>query len=203
MSTDYGLGAHVTDLAATIQATGDTITLSQFTGRAGPGTLGGSGTISLAGAMPVNLRFTADNARPVASDLLTAFIDANLTVQGEVKGDLEAGGTVKVRRADIRIPETIPASVAVLPVRDPRVPPPPPPAPPSQSVIALNLTVDAPEQVFIRGRGLNAELGGRIRIGGTAAKPQPSGVLNLRRGTLEHYRHDLDFHPGHHRLQRR
>ncbi|MFO1027627.1 MAG: translocation/assembly module TamB domain-containing protein [Acetobacteraceae bacterium] len=193
---DYGLGAHITDLAATLQATGDTITLSQFTGKAGPGTLGGGGTISLNGAMPVNLRFTADNARPISSDLLTAFIDANLTVQGEVKGNMAAAGAIKVRRADIRIPETLPTSVAVLPVRNPNAPPPPPPAPPSDSVIALDITVDAPEQVFIRGRGLNAELGGRLHIGGTAAKPQPSGVLSLRRGTLSIIGTTLNFTEG-------
>ena len=70
--TDYTLGAHVSDLTATIQATGDTIRLTQFSGKAGAGTLGGSGTISLAGSMPVDLHFTADNARPLSSDLMTA-----------------------------------------------------------------------------------------------------------------------------------
>ena len=123
--TDYTLGAHVNDLAATIEATGDTIRLTQFSGKAGPGTLGGNGSISLAGTMPVDLHFTADNARPLSSDLMTALIDANLTVQGDVKGDLQAGGTLHVRRADIRIPDKLPASVAVLPVRNANTPPPP------------------------------------------------------------------------------
>ena len=69
--------------------------------------------------MPVDLHFTANNARPLSSDLLTALIDANLTVQGEVKGDMQAGGTLHVRRADIRIPDKMPPSIAVLPVRKP------------------------------------------------------------------------------------
>ncbi len=55
--TDFGIGAHVTDLTALIQADGDTIRLAQFSGKAGPGTLGGSGTIGLAGSMPVDLNF--------------------------------------------------------------------------------------------------------------------------------------------------
>ncbi|HVZ07080.1 translocation/assembly module TamB domain-containing protein [Rhodopila sp.] len=194
--TDYRLNARVTDLNATIQANGDTITLSQFAGRAGEGTLGGSGTISLAGAMPVDLHFTASNARPIAGDLLSAVLNADVTVRGDVKARLEAGGTVTIMRADIRIPETLPASVAVLPVRDPNAPPPPPPPPPSDSVIALNITVNAPEQVFIRGRGLNAELGGHIHVGGTAANPQPSGALTLRRGTLSIIGTTLTFTEG-------
>ena len=194
--TDYAMGAHVTGLAATLEATGDTIRLTRFTGKAGPGTLGGSGQIGLGGQMPVDLRFTADNARPLSSDLVTALIDANLTVSGEVKGDLQAGGTLHVRRADIRIPDKLPASVAVLPVRNANAPPPPPPAPPSHSRIALNLTLDAPQQVFIRGRGLNAELGGTIHIRGTASAPVPDGGLNLRQGTLSVIGTTLTFTEG-------
>jgi translocation and assembly module TamB len=193
---DYTVGAHVSDLAATIQASGDTIRLASFTGKAGPGTLGGSGTIGLAGAMPVDLHFTAKNARPLASDLMTATLDANLTIQGDVKGDMQVGGTVHVRRADIRIPDKLPPSIAVLPVRNANAPPPPPaPAePPSQ--IALNLTLNAPEQVFVRGRGLDAELGGTIHFGGTAANPIPDGGLHLRRGTFSVVGTTLTFSEG-------
>lgn len=194
--TDFAVGAHLTDLAASVQAQGDTIRLAKFTGKAGSGTVGGNGTISLAGMMPIDLHFTANDARPVSSDLLTAQIDANLTVQGEVKGDMQAGGTVHVRRADIRIPDKMPPSIAVLQVRNANAPPPPPPEPVSQSTIALNLTLDAPEQVFIRGRGLDAELGGTIHIKGTAAKPIPDGGLHLRRGTLSVVGSTLTFSEG-------
>lgn len=194
--TDFALGAHVTDLAATIQAKGDTIRLASFSGKAGPGTLGGNGTISLAGAMPADIHFTANNARPLSSDLLTALIDANLAVQGDIKGDLQAGGTVHVRRADIRIPDKMPPSIAVLQVRNANAPPPPPPETAPQSTIALNLTLDAPQQVFIRGRGLDAELGGTIHIRGTTAKPIPDGGLHLRRGTLSVVGSTLTFSEG-------
>ncbi len=193
---DFASSAHITDLAATLQAAGDTITLAHFSGKAGPGTLGGSGSVSLAGDMPVDLHFTADNARPVASDLLTAFVNADLTVKGALKGDLQAGGTVLVRRADIRIPDSLPASIAVLPVRDPNAPPPPPPPTAAPSIIGLDLTINAPEQVFIRGRGLYAELGGTIHIKGTTARPLPDGGLQLRRGTLNVIGTTLNFTSG-------
>ncbi len=193
---DYTIGAHLSNLAATLEASGETIRLSRLSGKAGPGTLGGGGTISLAGAMPVDLHLTAENARPVASDLLTALVDANLTLQGEIKGNLSAGGTLHVRRADIRVPDSLPTSVAVLPVRYPDTPPPPPPAEASNSTIALDLTLDAPGQVFIRGRGLDAELGGTIHIRGTLAKPLPDGGLHLRRGTLSVIGTTLNFTEG-------
>jgi translocation and assembly module TamB len=194
--TDYILGAHVNDLAATVEAVGDTIRLTQFSGKAGPGTLGGTGSISLAGAMPVDLHFTADNARPLSSDLLTALIDANVNVQGEVKGDLQVGGTLHVRRADIRIPDKLPPSVAVLPVRNADAPAPPPPEAGPQSTIALDLTLAAPQQVFIRGRGLDAELGGTIHIHGTVTKPIPDGGFQLRQGTLSIVGTTLNFSEG-------
>jgi translocation and assembly module TamB len=193
--TDFAMGAHINDLTATVQASGDTIRLRQFGGKAGPGTVGGSGTISLAGTMPVDLRFTANNARPLSSDLISALIDANLTVQGDVKGDLQAGGTLHVRRADIRIPDKMPPSIAVLAVRDVNAPPPPPESAPP-TTIALNLTLDAPQQVFIRGRGLDAELGGTIHVHGTSAKPIPDGGLHLRRGTLSVIGTTLNFTEG-------
>jgi translocation and assembly module TamB len=198
--TDYTIGAHVSNLSATLEASGDTIRLSRFSGRAGPGTLGGSGTIGLAGAMPVDLHLTADNARPVSSDLITTLIDANLTLQGEIKGVLRAGGTVHVRRADIRVPDKMPATVAVLPVRDPNAPPPPPPETSNSTIelktIELNLTLNAPGQVFIRGRGLDAELGGTIHIRGTIANPVPDGGLRLIRGTLSVIGTTLNFTEG-------
>ncbi|HEY4043490.1 MAG TPA: translocation/assembly module TamB domain-containing protein, partial [Rhodopila sp.] len=194
---DYTVGAHVTDLTATIEASGDTIRLARFSGKAGPGTLGGSGTISLVNAMPIDLHFTANDARPLSSDLMTATVDADLTVRGDVAGDLQAAGTLHVRRADIRIPDKMPPSIAVLPVRPANAPPPPPaPETESPSRIALNLTLNAPEQVFIRGRGLDAELGGTIHVHGTAAKPVPDGGLHLRRGTFTIVGSTLNFTEG-------
>jgi translocation and assembly module TamB len=247
---DVPMGVHITDINATVQADGDHLRIAQFSGRAGQGTIGGSGSIGLVAPMPVNLTFTADNARPIASDLLTATIDSHLTVQGDVQGNLNAEGTLHVRRAEIQVPDKFPASVAVLPVRNapptgpapgkrsravaqaslhaPATPagapataaptaaqapaastatppaatpaaapggPSAPPAAPATSV-ALNITLDAPQEVLVRGRGLDVELGGTIHIRGTAANPQPSGGLTLRRGTLSVVGQTLTFTDG-------
>ena len=50
--------------------------------------------------------------------------------------------------------------------------------------------------MFIRGRGLDAELGGTIHITGTSAAPVPNGGLNLRRGTLSVIGTTLNFTEG-------
>ena len=50
--------------------------------------------------------------------------------------------------------------------------------------VALDLSISAPSRVFLRGRGLDAELGGEIRLGGTSAAVAPSGQFELIRGRL-------------------
>ncbi|WP_253283931.1 translocation/assembly module TamB domain-containing protein [Ruegeria sp. HKCCD6428] len=55
----------------------------------------------------------------------------------------------------------------------------------SASRIALDISLLAPKAVFVRGRGVNAELGGRIFIGGTTASVVPSGQIELIRGNFD------------------
>ncbi len=179
---DFAQGVHVTDIAATVQASGDTVRIASLTGKAGAGTIGASGSVGLHGAMPVDLRLTMRNARPLASDRLTADIDADLAVRGDVQGMLAASGKVSIRQATINIPEHLPSSVAVLPVRIAGAPPPAPAKP--GPVIRLDLQLDAPGQIFVRGHGLDAVMGGGLHVAGTSAAPQLSGGFALRRGTF-------------------
>ncbi|MEX0316585.1 MAG: translocation/assembly module TamB domain-containing protein [Ruegeria sp.] len=65
-----------------------------------------------------------------------------------------------------------------------------------QSRIALDISLLAPQQVFVRGRGLNAELGGNIRIRGTTAAVVPSGQIELIRGVFNILGRRLDLTRG-------
>ena len=55
----------------------------------------------------------------------------------------------------------------------------------SNTAYPLDIVVNAENQVFVRGRGLDAELGGRIRLRGTSSDVQPDGRLELIRGRLD------------------
>jgi translocation and assembly module TamB len=57
----------------------------------------------------------------------------------------------------------------------------------------LDLTISAPARVFIRGRGLDTELGGTLRIAGTTAAPTPSGGFELIRGRMNLLGRRLDI----------
>ena len=192
---DFDIGAHLTHITALLQAEGGVVRLAKFEGRAGPGTVSASGSVDVLGeGMPVNLTLTARKARPLAGDRMTVNLNADLAVSGQVAGQLAVAGAVHINRAEIRIPERMPAKLAVLNVRRPGVPPPPPPAPGPD--VTLDLTMDAPGEIFVRGRGLDAELGGKVHVRGTADKPQPDGGFAMRRGQFALAGKTLTFSKG-------
>lgn len=193
---DFTQGLRITDIAATLRGEGDTVRIVSLNGRAGQGTIAASGTVGVtAPGLPVNLTLQAQNARPLSTDTLQLTADANLTVRGQAQGDMQAAGRVLIREADIRIPSGLPPSIATLNVIRPgqkRLAPPTGPAP----SIGLDLVVDAPSQIFVRGRGVDAELSGQLRIQGSASKPQVGGGFELRRGAVSLAGTNLSFNRG-------
>jgi translocation and assembly module TamB len=143
--------------------------------------------------LPVDLTVTARNAKPLASDRLTVNLDADLSVRGLATELLNVGGRIRINRADIRIPERMPTSIAVLKLNNPAAPPPPPEA---KADMALDLTIDAPREIFVRGRGLDAELGGTVHIAGTLKALRPEGAFHLRRGEFSLAGQTLVFNQG-------
>ncbi len=192
---DFAIGAHLAHVSALLQADGGTVRLSKFEGRAGPGTVSASGTVDLLGeGMPVNLTLSARNARPLADDQMTVNLNTDLAVTGQARGQLAVTGTVHINRAEIRLPEHMPTKIVVLQVIRPGMAQPPPPAPGPD--IALDLSMDAPREIFVRGQGLEAELGGKVHVRGTAEKPQPDGGFVLRRGQFALAGQTLTFSKG-------
>jgi translocation and assembly module TamB len=191
---DFGLGVHLTGISGLAEAAGTTVRLTRLQARAGPGTIATDGTIGfLASGIPVNLHVTARNARPLATDLLTAALNADMNVRGEALGRLSVGGRIDVLHAEIGIPKRMPAQVPVLEVRVAGVPPSPPPAPPPE--LGLDLTVAA-QRVVVRGRGLFAELAGSVKVTGSSAAPQPLGNFRMVRGNLGIAGQTLTFDTG-------
>jgi translocation and assembly module TamB len=212
-------GTHVFGLAGRVRADGMRLVLERLEGQtAGGGRLSATGAVD-AGApdVPAELSLTARSLRPVASDLVTATLDADLRFVGEAmaaSGRLE--GTVGVRRAEIRLPEGLPPTVRDLgPVRERGRTPPgtraavraaarPARATPATAAagengggtVALAIVVDAPRGIFVRGRGLDAELGGRLEVSGTLAEPVVQGELTTRRGQFQLLVRRLIFQRG-------
>ncbi|MCV6586626.1 MAG: translocation/assembly module TamB domain-containing protein [Marinibacterium sp.] len=62
--------------------------------------------------------------------------------------------------------------------------------------IGLDVTISAPNRVFVRGRGLESELGGEIRIRGNTNNIRPEGSIELLRGSLSILARRLDLSRG-------
>ncbi len=164
------------------------------------GTISATGTISTDAAanFPANIDIKLDKARYVDDDLLVATVTGALAVRGPLTRDPVISGNINVDRAEITVPETFGGASAMIDVKhkDPskavaqtlrraRADLPSAAASTARpSVVRLDINVTAPSKIFIRGRGLDAEIGGSVRLTGPATDIQPVGAFNLIRGRL-------------------
>jgi translocation and assembly module TamB len=192
---DYARNARLQDITASLVAEGSRIRLVSLTGRAGPGTFSGSGSVDLeAPGLPVELTLQTDKARPIASDLITASLSGNLKLSGRLKTQMTLSGKIDVPAAEINLPRNFPPEVAVLNVRRRGQKPPPPPAPESRTLLDIDLRATGP--IFVRGHGVDADMGGAIHVGGTTTDPVISGDFKMNRGSYSIAGQVLDFTAG-------
>ena len=192
---DYTQGINLTEITGELTGSHGTLQIQTLTARAAPGSASISGSIGiLQPHIPVDIKLTAKNAQPIASNIITGNLDADIHISGTAREKLQVEGTLHVNRTNIEIPSGFPPDVAVLDVRRPGKAPPPRPDKPL--VIELNVTVDAPRQILVKGRGLDAEMGGSLRIRGTTDAPLVSGGFELQRGFFTLASNQLNFSQG-------
>jgi translocation and assembly module TamB len=192
---DYTQGINLTDITGTLVGGHGTLQIQELKAKAAPGEVSLSGTIGvLQPHVPVDIKLTAKNAQPISSNIITANVNADIEVSGTAREQLDVKGKVDINRTTVQIPSSFPPDVAVLDVRRPGETPPPPPEKPL--IINLDITVDAPRQVLVKGRGLDAEMGGEIHIRGTSATPRVGGSFDLQRGTFALGTSHLNFTQG-------
>ena len=151
--------------------------------------------------IPVNLQVIARKAQPIASSLVTANLDAQLRVTGTILGRIDIAGTMHVNRAVIGIPDSLPPEVVVLDVR--RRGQAAPAAPAKQIIIGFDVAIQAPREILVQGRGLDAELGGELHLSGTSDAPQVSGGFRPAARQLHDRGKQAEFHLRPRELRRR
>ena len=192
---DYSQGLRVRDIVADLKAEGEVIRIARFEGRAGPGTISGSGQIDFAApGWPVDLTITARNARPVVSDMMTASLSGDLKLTGALRKAVTLSGKLDVPHAEINIPDSFPPEVRTLNIRHRGEKPPPPPA--AATVLELDLAVVTTGPVIVRGRGIDADLAGSLQLSGNSGAPQIRGGFKMQRGTLTVAGQTLNFTTG-------
>jgi translocation and assembly module TamB len=158
---------------------------------------GGKGRLNAEGKVALD---PARGYPMVASARLTEFLAARrdeirATTNGKVslRGNLDDvvfKGNFETRLVEIRIPDTLPPEVASLNVVEVdssgkgTVFEESDKAGASETKITLDIVIDMPRRVFVRGRGLDSEWAGDLRVTGDAAEPRIVGEVRLVRGQL-------------------
>ncbi|MFD1914206.1 translocation/assembly module TamB domain-containing protein [Halodurantibacterium flavum] len=161
-----------------------------------------SGPVSLSAPFSSDLNLTLRNARITDPDLYDTTVDGSLRISGPLAGGGTIAGTLQLGETNLQIPSTGGSGSGYIP--DPMLHVNEPAAVRATRSraglldegngngngaggggFALNVTVNAPNQIFIRGRGLDAELGGSINLGGTTQDIIPIGQFSLIRGRLD------------------
>ena len=163
------------------------------------------GQVAVKGVVGILPPYTADLDIAVQGvtlrdpDLYTTRIDGRITLNGPALGAALLAGYLTLGRTELLIPSTGFGADGELPslqhVREPEASRAtreragqfsgPQVGGSGASGYLLNLRIAAPNQVFIRGRGLDAELGGALVLRGNIGAVVPSGAFNLIRGRLE------------------
>ncbi|MFA6154425.1 translocation/assembly module TamB domain-containing protein, partial [Mesorhizobium sp.] len=207
---DARSGLAVNDLTADVSIGGGVARINRLTGTLSTrGSLSASGTVGIdpAQGFPANLSIKLVDGRYTDGRVVTANLGGDLTIKGPLISAPVIAGTVNLAKTVITVPDKLPGSLAALDVKHKNAPsavraqdkalrPATTSGGKSGSGLALDVTVNAPNQIFIQGRGVDAELGGSLRLTGPASSPQAVGTFTLQRGRLSILGKRLTFTEG-------
>ncbi|MES2144311.1 MAG: translocation/assembly module TamB domain-containing protein, partial [Pseudomonadota bacterium] len=199
--SDVELGVGIADLGVTAVLAAGRATVDAGGALRGGGAVAARGTVGLASPFAADVAITLTRAMLRNPDLFEAETSGALRIEGPLAGGARITGRVDIATAELRIPSGSLSGVGAIPdirhiddraaVRETR----------RRAglfgaagggggraggpIYALDLDLAAPGRLFLRGRGLDAELNGRLRLGGTTANIVPSGQFSLIRGRLD------------------
>ncbi|MCA0042610.1 translocation/assembly module TamB domain-containing protein [Celeribacter litoreus] len=173
------------------------------------GQIQASGSLGLTGALPANLSIALTDLTLVDPRLYTTSLGGEITIDGPLAGGASVAGDITLGTTEVTVSPSALGGGGALPdiihigassdvIRTQRR---------SGlldngagsgggSVYGLDLVIRAPGRIFVRGRGLDAELGGRLRVTGTTADVIPVGQFSLIRGRLSLLGQRIDLEEG-------
>ncbi|TJW00284.1 MAG: translocation/assembly module TamB [Mesorhizobium sp.] len=207
---DARSGLAINDITADVAIGGGVARINRLTGTLSTrGSLSASGTVGInpGQGFPADLSVKLVDGRYTDGRVVTANLSGDLTIKGPLASAPVISGTINLAKTVITVPEKLPGSLAALDVKHKNAPAAvraqdkalrPATASGSSGGGGLNLdvTVNAPSQIFIQGRGVDAELGGSLRLTGPASSPQAVGTFTLQRGRLTILAKRLTFTEG-------
>jgi len=187
-------GTDIRDLVLTIIASNERVEITELAGNTGKkrGTLASSGWLELDAEadFPLSVTLTLDDARLVNRDDVDGRISGDITLSGDLS-DAEIKGDLKVERAEIQIPDgggpnlpeievTEIGGRFVNPIEEDGAAEEAKPFDPT-----LDVSIEIPKKVYVRGRGLESEWEGELDVSGVASNPIITGDLSIRKGYFD------------------
>ncbi|MBA3911145.1 MAG: translocation and assembly module protein TamB [Rhodobacter sp.] len=200
--SDPGLGFALERIEALADLQGGQARLSATSRLSSGGTLRIDGQIGLSPPFQSQLAVTLDRVRLSDPELYEGIASGSIRVDGPLAGGATISGSALLSEAQLRVPESgFDATGALLEVTHVNEPADVRATRARAGLIGggaegsgtgrartpfrLDLTISAPSRIFVRGRGIDAELGGAIRLLGTTDAIIPSGAFGLIRGRLD------------------
>lgn len=158
------------------------------------------GPVGLAAPFSAEFSLTLDQVRFFDPKLYETILAGSLGISGPVTGGATISGALTLSETELRVPESgidaagvllelehrnLPSDVRATRYRAGLLGGAGSGRQGSASPYRLDLVLSAPSRIFLRGRGIDAELGGELRLGGTTAVVVPAGEFKLIRGRLD------------------
>ena len=187
-------------MTGTFVANGSAIRIDHFAGTTpNAGSISATGDVRLdpAAGFPGSIRLTGQHAQLVANAILSATADMALDISGPLAQRPKVDGHITIVGMDISVPNRFASVAAPIPGTKHLNP-----TATARARLALAakakgsgarapifdatlaVTISAMNRIFVRGRGIYAELGGNLHVSGSARDPQVTGGFELLRGSL-------------------
>jgi len=166
-------------------------------------------TVNPEAGMPGSIHIGAQKAQLANSDVVSSIGDLDITIAGPLLKAPKVSGRVTLGSMDVSVPDRMPANLKPLPggvhidakgfaaqmlalEKKAKAQA----AKHSSFDAGLDLAISAPNRIFVRGRGIDAEFGGDLKVVGTVQKPNVIGGFDLRRGKLQLLTQRIDITRG-------
>lgn len=201
--TAPNLRVALNNIAARVQLGGNRAVIEVQGQAVNGGTLRAEGAVTLTPALPADLNIALRDLVLIDPQLYQTSLRGALRLAGPLTGGARISGQIDVGETTVNVPSTgmtsigdipqithIGATRPVLATRkkaglngksagtDPT-------AQASGPGFGLDVLVNAPRRIFVRGRGLDAELGGNLKVTGNTNRVISTGAFELIRGRLD------------------
>jgi translocation and assembly module TamB len=198
--SDPALPLGLQNITATAQLGGNAVQLNLSADATSGGRITTSGSIGLSAPNDGNLTIGLAGLELRNPDLFKTLLNGSVTVVGPLTGGALIAGNIQVGDTELLVPSTgLGGSGAIADLRHVNEPADVRRTRANAGLIStdtaagsassrpfrLDIQINAPQRIFLRGRGLDAELGGRLAVRGNTDAIIPSGAINLIRGRLD------------------